>query len=305
MSVGGEDFFRYLPVSERAVRWGLYVTGVGCSHVPPTGRHPAPVHPELYQFTWDKGRVLPEFQVIYLTRGAGLFESGPTGRREVAAGDVILLFPDVWHRYRPSRRTGWDSYWVSANGNHLHELLRQGFLAPQSPVLSVGPEDALLETYRRLVDRVRTRAADNPQLLSADVMEILARILAPGQPEQAQPATQPFAELVDDRIVAEAVRFIWNHSHRQMTVADVVSEFPASRRSLERRFHRALGRTILDEITRCRVERVKRLLDQTDLPMKRVAATVGFSSAQRMTKVFHRSEGVSPTAYRRRQREGH
>ena len=41
MSVDTEDFFRYLPVSQRAVRWGLYVTGVGCSHVSPAGHHPA------------------------------------------------------------------------------------------------------------------------------------------------------------------------------------------------------------------------------------------------------------------------
>jgi len=304
MSVGTEDFFRYLPVSQRAVRWGLYVTGVGCSHVSPAGHHPARAHPELYQFTWEKGRVLPEFQVIYLTRGAGLFESGPTGRREVTAGHVILLFPDVWHRYRPGRRTGWDSFWVSASGSYLHELLGQGFLSPQSPVLSIGADEAIVEVYRRMLERVRSQPPGNPLLLAADLMEILARILPPLQPEQAEPATQPFTELVDDRMVAEAVRFIWNYSHRRMTVGDVVAEFPASRRSLERRFHRALGRTILDEITRCRIERVKRLLEETDLPMKRVAATVGFSSAQRMTKVFHRLEGISPTAYRNRRRDG-
>ncbi len=304
MSIPVEDYFRYLPVSRRTIQWGLYVTGAGHSVVAPKGPSPQSEHPELYQFTWKKGRVLPEFQVIYLTRGEGVFESAPTGRREIRAGDVVLLFPGVWHRYRPGSATGWETCWVSANGSDLHELVEQRFLSPEEPIIQIGSDDAVLAIYSRILDRVRAEPMDNPLLLAADAMELLARISAPDLSEPAEPATEVFAAAVDDRMVAEAVRFIWNHSHRELTVGDVVNELPLTRRSLERRFHRALGRTILEEITRCRVERVKRLLEETEMPIKQVAATAGFSSAQRLTKVFHRLEDLSPAAYRRKHREG-
>lgn len=293
------DFFRYLPVSQRATQWGVYVTGTGCSGVTPGSRFPRTGHPPLYQFTWDKGRVLPEFQFIYLTRGGGVFESGPTGRIDVGAGDVVLLFPGVWHRYRPNPRTGWDSYWVGANGNYLHSLLEQGFLSPRTPILRIGLTPEVIHAYQTMLEQVRLESRVNPLLLGARTMEILAQIVAPPQPAESLADDSP---IVEDRMVAKAIHFIWNQSHRPMQVEDVVAQVPLTRRSLERRFRRVLGRTILDEIMRCRLERVKRMLEETEVPIKRIAAIAGFTSAEHLSKVFRRLEGVSAVAYRQEYR---
>ena len=66
-----ENYFRYIPVRQRDIQWGLYVTGAGCTAVPSGTRYPPAVHPRLYDFTWEKGRVLPEYQIIYPGRTAG------------------------------------------------------------------------------------------------------------------------------------------------------------------------------------------------------------------------------------------
>lgn len=294
-----QEFFRYLPVSHRTERWGLYVTGCGHVCVTESGEHPPRGHPELYRFRWERGRVLPEYQLIYLTDGEGIFESASAGTRKIAAGDLIVLFPGVWHRYRPTRRSAWETLWMGVNGEYMHRLLEQAFFSVDQPVLHVGENRGLVEAYHRLLETVRQAEESNPLLLAARAMEILAWILAPRQPEIPQPATAPFAKPLGDRLVAEAVRFIWSHSRPELTVAEVAAHFPLARRSLERRFHRLLGHTILDEIARCRLERCRRLLLETDLPLKAVAVSAGFSSGERMSKVFRRAEGVSPAEYRR------
>jgi len=295
-----EGFFRYLPVSQRTARWGLYVTGCGHVCVPRSGEHPPHGHPELYRFRWERGRVLPEYQLIYLTDGEGVFESTAGGMRKIAAGDLIVLFPGVWHRYRPARRSAWETLWVSLDGDSMRRLVEQGFLGPDQPVLTVGRNPGLLDAYHRLLAAVRDPQQGNPLLLAARAMEILAWILAPSQPEVPQPATAPFVKPVSDRLVAEAVRFIWSHSRPELTVVEVAAHFPLTRRSLERRFHRVLGHTILEEIVRCRLERARRLLIETELPLKAVALSAGFSSGERMSKVFRRAEGISPAEFRRR-----
>ncbi len=296
-----EGFFRYLPISQRTASWGLYVTGCGHVCVPRSGEHPPRGHPELYRFRWERGRVLPEYQLIYLTGGEGVFESAAAGMRKIAAGDLIVLFPGVWHRYRPARRSAWETLWISLDGEYVQRLVEQGFLSAEQPVLAVGQNRGLVEAYHRLLATVRDQEESNPLLLAARAMEILAWILAPPQPEIPQPATAPFAKPLSDRLVAEAVRFIWSHSRPELTVVDVAAHFPVTRRSLERRFHRLLGHTILDEIVRCRLERARRLLLETDLPLKAVALSAGFSSGDRMSKVFRRAQGLSPAEYRRRQ----
>ena len=297
-----QDRFRYLPITPRTMRWGLYLTGCGQLCVPDHGQHPPRGHPELYRFSWDRGRVLPEYQAIYLVQGKGHFETAQTGKRTISAGDVILLFPGVWHRYRPVAGADWETRWIGFDGVYVTSLVEAGFLTPDAPLVHVGMKPALLDAYERTVDRAFEEAEGNPLLLAAAAMEILALILAPAEPEAPQPASRPFAKPVMDRFVAEAVRLIWTQGQHDMTVSDVVSHFPITRRSLERRFQRTLGHTILDEIIRCRLERAKRLLVETDQPLKAVALAAGFSNAQHMSKVFHRDEGGSPAKFRRENR---
>jgi len=71
-----------------------------------------------------------------------------------------------------------------------------------------------------------------------------------------------------------------------------------TRRTLERRFRESLGRSIASEITRLRIERAKRIMTETDAPMKEVAKDSGFRNSDHFYKVFARVEGTPPTQYR-------
>jgi len=106
--------------------------------------------------------------------------------------------------------------------------------------------------------------------------------------------------LVGDPMVAEALRFIAEHSHEGIRVTDVARHINAAVRSLERNFRAVLGRTIKEEINRLRLDRAKRLLVETTEPIKYVARTCGFASATYYHQVFMQAEGLTPIAYRRR-----
>ena len=106
-----------------------------------------------------------------------------------------------------------------------------------------------------------------------------------------------------DGMVAEALRFL--EDQRGIGVADVVNEMGVSRRTLERRFARATGRSILTEIQRARLERAKRLLQETELPIHRVAREAGFGSARMLNRSLQSAEGCSPATFRLQlQKEG-
>src|SRR5436190_108803 len=67
-------FFRYFPVSDRDRRFGLYLTTAGESRIPPGFAYPPAGHPGAYQFDWKKGRVLREYQIVYISSGQGRLE---------------------------------------------------------------------------------------------------------------------------------------------------------------------------------------------------------------------------------------
>jgi LacI family transcriptional regulator len=105
---------------------------------------------------------------------------------------------------------------------------------------------------------------------------------------------------IEDPFVARAVRWIHQHSNRTLTVPSVARAVGTSRRRLERRFHAVLGRTVVQEIRRVRVETAKRLLSTTGHDLAQIAKLSGFTNAALLSVAFRRELGLPPGAYRRR-----
>ena len=74
-----------------------------------------------------------------------------------------------------------------------------------------------------------------------------------------------------------------------------------TRRKLERRFLAACNRTVLHELTACRISRAQRMLRETHLPIKYIATAVGFSSPTHLATVFRRELNTTPRQYRARE----
>lgn len=124
------------------------------------------------------------------------------------------------------------------------------------------------------------------------------------EPQALHPRSSTDATAVKDPLVATAMRFILEHTHKPILVRDVASSVTTTRRTLERRFRDVLDRTVMQEITRCRIERLKRRLAESDIPIKMLVAGSGFNSGRVLYETFVREEGISPSAYRARRRTG-
>ncbi len=96
-----------------------------------------------------------------------------------------------------------------------------------------------------------------------------------------------------------AVRFIREHACAGINVEDVLGVLPLSRRVLEQRFKKAVGRTLKEAIVGLQLERAKQLLTETDLPLAAIAAKAGFSTGKYFGDVFCRELGLGAGAYRK------
>lgn len=106
--------------------------------------------------------------------------------------------------------------------------------------------------------------------------------------------------LVEDRAVSEAIRFIREHSDRPLQVDDVAEAVALSRRTLQQRFAKAIGRSVHSQILRERVNRITQMLVETDLTVAQISEEMDFSSAKQLDRVFTRFQGTTPTTYRLR-----
>jgi LacI family transcriptional regulator len=109
---------------------------------------------------------------------------------------------------------------------------------------------------------------------------------------------------IEDIEVAASLKFIHECATNPICIHDVVEHVQLSRRALEIRFQKAIGRTIHDEIKRVRLEQAKRLLLESDLPIPKVAMAAGFNTASYFVQVFCRQAGITPARYRAKMRNG-
>jgi len=108
---------------------------------------------------------------------------------------------------------------------------------------------------------------------------------------------------IDDDDVAAALQYIHSNTIGCLDIDKIVHHVSVSRRTLEVKFRKILGKTILDEIQRVRIERSKRLLQETDFTIPKIATEIGFNTSSYFIQVFSRDTGMTPAKYRRTIRE--
>jgi len=105
---------------------------------------------------------------------------------------------------------------------------------------------------------------------------------------------------IEDPQVKKAAKFIKDNATRAISVRDVAESTSLSRREMERRFQKLLGRTIYKQIRRARAAQISKMLTETNLTISKIALSLGFKSVEHIARYFKKEYGISPTQYRAR-----
>lgn len=103
-----------------------------------------------------------------------------------------------------------------------------------------------------------------------------------------------------DDAVRRAVMFIRQNFSSNLSVPDVARAAVVCRRTLELRFRRERGHSILEEIQASRLRYAKNLLESTDLPVSKIYPRCGFMTHQIFYAIFRKHTGLTPQQYRKR-----
>lgn len=196
-------------------------------------------------------------------------------------------------------------------GAQLSEVCRQAGLAVPEEVamLGVDNDDLLCELARPSLSSVAVPA----EAVGSSAAALLDRLMAGRKPPRGPTLLGPIGVVsrqssdvlaIADQDVAEAVRYIRDRGHEPIAIDAILDHVAVSRRSLERRFRRLLGRGIWDEIRRVHMGRAKELLATTSMSMADVAEASGFSDNKHLSVVFRQELAQTPSEYRREHRHG-
>jgi AraC-like DNA-binding protein len=285
------NYYKYLPVSEADESWGLSVLNTGCTQIEAGSTYPYTTHPEHHYFNWEKGRILHEFQVIYITRGGGVFESKNGGKQTISEGSIIFLFPEERHRYKPDKKTGWNEYWVGFNGNIANNLLSKKFFTPANPVIMVGYDEPLLNLFQEIIDKTKEEKAGYQPLIAGAVLHLLGYIYSLSQQEK-------FSGQDIDAIVNKARLLFRSNIDKHISPEDVAQELQISYSRFRKIFKAYTGLAPGQFQIQLKVHKAKELLTNTNKSVKEIAFELNFESNFYFSKLFKEKVGLTPGEFR-------
>lgn len=284
--------FHYPPVYDHLISSELYLTSIGLMVYPPDCSYPHPGHPDAYRFSWQKGRRLNDFALVWICKGKGKKELTRGDAEDFAEHESIFLTPGAWHRYRPVRQCGWTEHWLCLNGEHLHRLRLSGHLPTRNVSLGTGDSPAWIQSFKHLLSSVDAAPHRNTPAYGAEGLSILLDACAKRVSSSKPPGEDP--------LLQRALVIIREHCHRPLTVSRLSERLSTSPRTLERHFAQAHVRSVRHEIIHVRLERATKLLANPALSIKEVAYTCGFGSAKLMNYNFQRFRQTTPGQVRQR-----
>lgn len=285
-----KNYSKYLIASPLEEEWGLYITTAGYTKIDINQNYPPNnQHPESHAFNWDSGRILDGYYLVFISKGAGFFESAVNSTRYINGGDCFLLFPGIWHRYKPASNSGWEEYWVGFKGAYADNLMQKAFNI-DDPFITTGLNDNLLKLFHDLLECIQTASIGYHQVISGIALQMLGLVHAFANKEINHTKTH---QLIED------AKFLLRESIQDPDkIETILKNLPASYSKLRRDFKEITGQSPNQYMLNLRLYKAKDMLINTSLSISEIAYQTGFESVSYLSKVFKRKINVSPTSYR-------
>ena len=287
---------KYLVANPHDSLWGLTVSTVGYEEIAPDDDYPTHGHADGYYFNLSKGRILNEYQLLYLTEGEGIFHSSTVKNAKIKAGDLFLLFPGEWHSYHPLPEVGWKSYWIGFKGQNMDSRVLHGFLYPEKPIYYVGFSSWIDNMYRLAFETAKEEGAFVQQTL-AGVVNLLIGLMYSLERNLQLNSNKNHVNMVN-----HARNRIRETLEDDLTIQKIAKEMSVSYSNFRKLFKEFTGVSPCLYQQDLRLQRAKELLTTSNLSIKQIAYQLRFESPDYFSSKFKIKTGITPSEFRNQTR---
>lgn len=283
----------YMVTSEEDELWGLTVTTVGHQRIEENELYPPKNHPKGYYFNPEKGRVLNEYQLLYITDGNGVFTFGTTNKQTcyITEGKMFFLMPGVWHTYKPIEKSGWNEYWIGFKGNIIDKIVEEGFFINRPPVFTIGLNERIVDLYLKAIEIANEERAGYQQALSGIVMHILGLMYYRDKTRDFQ----------DENLIQKMnkAKVIMRESvYKNISAEDIAGELNISYSGFRRAFKEFTGSSPSKYMVELKLNEAKLLLSTTSQSVKEIAYSLNYENPDYFPVFFKKRTGMTPLEYR-------
>jgi AraC-like DNA-binding protein len=283
---------KYLISNERDAQWGLTISTIGYEDILPGEEYPTKGHADGYYFDLQKGRILNEYQLLYLTEGEGTFQSTNQKPTRIKQGDLFLLFPGEWHTYHPLPQKGWKSYWIGFKGRNMDDRVRAGFLSPTKPIYHVGFSSEIVHIYEEAFSKAKEEAAYSQQTL-AGIVNYLVGLMYSLERNIVLNKDYNYADIMN-----RARLRIRESLESSISIQAIAEELGIGYSNFRKLFKEYTGVAPAMYQQELRLQRAKEMLSTTNLSIKEIAYRLNFDSPDYFSAKFKIKTGRKPSEFR-------
>ncbi len=285
-----KEFFKYLTPGSEDINWGLYLNVAGKISIHPGDTYPPLGHPDFYYFTWEKGRVLNEYQICYITEGNGTYENN-LGRYKIKPGSLMITKPSDWHRYKPMRNTGWNSNFIGFTGSIPPMLFNHPRFIEIKAVLDVGYREDIIDIYYNIFEYVLEEKPGFQQIVSGEIMKLLGLIISIDRQKN-------FADKHIEKIIQNARFMIRESVESHFDFKSFSEENNIGYSYFRKMFKKYTGIPPVQYHLSLKIIRAKEMLLHTDKSIKEISNDLGFQSIYYFSRIFKKKLGATPSQIR-------
>lgn len=286
------EHYRYKEVSPRDISWGLAITTAGYQHIQQGDNYPLSQHPEGYRFSEKRRRVLNEYQLVYITRGTGYFESASCSRTKIEAGMMFMLFPGEWHSFFPDPETGWDDHWVGFNGAYIDDKIKNGFFTFKNCVFRLNIDEKIISTYHEILDVITEEKKGYQQLAAGLTMALISRVYY----ENLNHSNCSYIM----RVINQAKALMQEDLENNRPLEEIASLLDVSYSFFRHEFKKHCGISPGQYRQELKLAKAKELLQSTNMSIADISSSLYFENIGQFSAFFKKKSGVSPLEFRKR-----
>ncbi|MDD2312114.1 MAG: AraC family transcriptional regulator [Petrimonas sp.] len=283
--------FKYLLVNEKDRRFGLTVNTVGFQPIAPHSLYPSTEHPKNYYFRPGKGRVLSEYQIVYISKGKGSFTSTSTRRTTISKGQAMVLFPGQWHTYSPQKETGWNEYYIGFEGAIIDHIVSQGFVSSDNQILDVGVNEDLVNLFTTAIKIAKEDKPAAQQNLAGIVFNIIGTILSLAQ-------NKGFEMKESAQKIERAKVIMYENIQKNIDIKEIAINLGISYSLFRKVFKEYTGYSPAQYFQELKLRKAKEMLTECNHTIKEIAFELNFSSYEYFLSFFKKKVNMTPMEYR-------
>lgn len=289
-----KNHFKYLVSSERDLRWGLIVDNVGQAEISKNYKiYPPQVgHPAGYYFTPQNGRVLDNYQLIYISKGKGTYFISPNESISIGTGDMLIIPPYTWHSYFPDKKTGWQEYWIGMRGPHLDARLKNGFFGKNRLVYKVGLHEDIIQLFNQAMDLALSEQTTYQQVLAGIGNLILGMAIY-------YDCNQHYTDDTVIEQINQARIIMRENAITGISPKEVAQQINMGYSRFRKLFKEYTNVSPARFISELKLQKAKNLLLNSLMSVKEISYMAGYEDAAYFTALFKKYTGYSPLVYRK------